>query len=71
MNCLVCGKVPSLSHRLKISTKTSPWTVLLCSKCDREVAPLSPVTELLWFQARSIDVLALASALLCKSGKPR
>jgi hypothetical protein len=71
MNCLVCGKVPSISHRLKISAKASPWTVRLCPACDRQVTPLSPVTELLWFQARGIDVLALASAQLCKSGKLR
>jgi hypothetical protein len=69
MRCVVCGKVASVRHRLKISTKASRWTVRLCSECDNQVAQLSAVTELLWFQARRIDVLALASASLCKSGR--
>jgi hypothetical protein len=71
MNCVVCGKAASAPHRLKISTKGSPWTVRLCSGCDDQVAPLSAVSELLWFQARRIDVLALASTPLCKSEKRR
>jgi hypothetical protein len=67
MRCVVCGRVASVRHRLKISTKA--WTVRLCSECGRKVAPLPPITELLWFQARRIDVLALASAPLGKSGR--
>jgi hypothetical protein len=68
MRCVVCGKVASVRHRLKISTKASPWTVRLCSECDDEVAPLSALRGLLWFQARRIDVLALASRRSARAG---
>jgi hypothetical protein len=68
-NCVVCGKTASVFRRLKISTKAAASTVPLCPECDDQIAPLSAVSELLWFQTNGVDVLALVSAPLCKSGR--
>ena len=67
-SCAACGRVASVRHCLKISRNTSAWIVRLCPACEGEVAALPALAELLWFQARGVDALALAS---CKSGRRR
>jgi len=67
-SCVACGRSASVRHCLKISGKTSAWIVRLCPACEGEVAPLPALAELLWFQARGVDALALASS---KSGRRR
>jgi hypothetical protein len=51
-------------HRLKIRGEGAKpaWAVPLCGLCLGAVLPLHPVAELLWFQARGLDILAQASA---------
>ena len=70
-SCAACGRAAAVHHGLKISGKTSAWIVRLCPACEGEVAPLPALAELLWFQARGVDALALASAPSCKSGRRR
>src|SRR4249919_3045212 len=60
-SCAACGRVASVRHCLKISRNTSAWIVRLCPACEGEVAALPALAELLWFQARGVDALALAS----------
>ena len=67
-SCAACGRVASVRHCLKISGNTSAWIVPLCTACEGEVAALAALAELLWFQARGVDALALAS---CESGRRR
>jgi hypothetical protein len=59
--CAVCGNPASIHHRLKIASGDRSWIVPLCLQCENEAARLSAFGELLWFQARGVDVLALAS----------
>ncbi len=70
-SCAACGRAGSVRHGLKISGNTSAWIVRLCPACEGEVAPLPALAELLWFQARGVDALALASAPSCKNRSRR
>ncbi|MGO9364219.1 MAG: hypothetical protein ACLP02_12315, partial [Rhodomicrobium sp.] len=51
-------------HGLKIRKSKGPgWEALpLCTACFETVRVLKPVAELLWFQARGVDALGLASS---------
>src|SRR5262245_38636091 len=61
--CISCGAPAAIRSSLKIRQKTrqSPWGFDLCAGCAAAVKELGPVRELLWFQSRGIDILALAS----------
>ncbi len=62
--CVACPKPAAVLHGLKIRKSNGPgWEALpLCAVCFETVRQLGPVAELLWFQARGVDALGMASS---------
>ena len=62
--CVACRQRPAcVPYELKIRKASGApgWLLPICQACFAAVMPLSPVAELLWFQAMGVDALCAAS----------